>query len=139
MQNDKVFNNFKKQVAGSSLRLTKTRKQIFWVLFEAKKPMDMRAIIDKVNNAHFVSVYRSIDAMLSAGLIKQVPLGFKNTYELSDRFMSHHHHATCEICNRSWKINDEKIEKMAKELTLEVGLKPTKHHFETYGTCKKCK
>ena len=108
------------------------------VLSESPHPLAIQEIASRTTDVHFVSVYRSIDALLKAGLIKQVPQGFKNRFELSDTFKPHHHHATCEFCGSSWEINSVELESLMKKLTIEVGLVPTKHHFEIDGVCANC-
>lgn len=130
---------FEKEASRAGLRVTKTRQSIFSVLFKAERPLQIAEIVKKIPDAHFVSVYRSVDALYGAGLLKQVPYGFKARFELSDKLMPHHHHATCEICGAVSEINDKKIEKIAKELGEDVGFTSTSHHFEVYGVCRGCR
>ena len=129
---------FEARLRKANLRLTHVRRQIFAVLAETTKPLSVQEIIDCIDGVHFVSVYRSVDALLEAKLIKQVPQGFKNKYELSDDFKPHHHHAICERCGSSISIRSPQVEKLMKRVTVAAGLKPTKHHFETYGICQRC-
>ena len=129
---------FENMLKSHKLRLTHVRRDIFSILLVANKPLSIQQMVGKVDDAHFVSVYRSVEAMLQAGIIKQVPQGFKNKFELSDVFKPHHHHVTCELCGMTSEVNDRRIELLMKELTLEAGLKPTRHHFEMYGTCHRC-
>lgn len=120
------------------LRITETRKGIFKVLFNAKEPLTISEIVTQLPESHFVSVYRSVDALHKAGLIKLIPMGFKHKVELSDALLPHHHHATCDVCGSIKEINDQKIEAIVQQLAKEIDHKPTKHHFELFGICKKC-
>lgn len=139
MQIDKAIEfKFKQQLAEHQLRLTHVRKEIFQKLHEASRPLAIQDIAKNIHNAHFVSVYRSVDSMQKAGILKQVPQGFKNLFELSDLFRPHHHHATCKVCGTTKEVHDERIESLMKTLTKEAGLEPTEHHFEMYGVCKSC-
>ena len=138
MQIEISFIEFQKEMSRAGLRLTKTRRGIFKILLAAGKPLTIVDIAGQLPDAHFVSVYRSVDALLRAGLIKLVPLGFKNRFELSDMFLPHHHHVTCESCGASTKVHDKAIEKLARQLTRQAGMNPTKHHFEAYGVCELC-
>ena len=36
------------------------------------------------------------------------------------------------------EINSVELESLMKKLTIEVGLVPTKHHFEIDGVCANC-
>jgi len=130
---------FESRLKDSGLSMTATRISIFRVLSLSKVPLTIQDIAAKIDNAHIVSVYRSIDALHKHGLVKQVPIGFKNKFELSDDFKPHHHHATCEKCGKSVSIHSNRVEKLMNELTVNAGLTPTRHHFEAYGICEKCK
>lgn len=126
----------KMRLAG--LRNTHVRKSIFGILLETEKPLTIQNIVSKINDAHFVSVYRSIDSMHKAGIVKLVPQGFKNMFELSDIFKPHHHHATCEHCGRTVELQEPTLERLMIEITKKAGLTPTKHHFELFGLCSSC-
>jgi Fe2+ or Zn2+ uptake regulation protein len=130
---------FESRLKDSGLSVTATRISIFEVLTRSKVPLTIQDIVSKIDNAHFVSVYRSVDALHKHGLVKQVPIGFKNKFELSDDFKPHHHHATCEKCGKSVSIHSNKVEELMNELTIGAGLNPTRHHFEAYGICEDCR
>jgi Fe2+ or Zn2+ uptake regulation protein len=138
MQTDTSWQKFQVEAARAGLRMTATRRGIFEVLLATERPLHITEIVKGLPNVHYVSVYRSIDALLRCGLIKQVPFGFKNRFELSDALLPHHHHATCDKCGKMYEINNQKIEAIARQLASEVGMTPTTHHFEVYGICVNC-
>jgi Fe2+ or Zn2+ uptake regulation protein len=121
------------------LSMTRARKEVFLLLLEATVPMTIQQIIRVTDGLHFVSVYRTIETLLTIGVVKQVPIGFKNKYEVSDVFKPHHHHVTCEQCGISVAIHNESIENLMHQVTISSGMQPTKHHFEAYGICNDCK
>ena len=140
MQTKQVLQiTFEQEMADASLRITHVRQKMFDLLCTTDRPLTIQEIVANIDGSHFVSVYRSVDALLKAGILKQVPRGFKYLFELSDKFHSHHHHATCESCGSSVEIHDESLEGLMNSLTLKSGLKPTKHHFELFGLCKNCR
>ena len=120
------------------LSMTHARKEVFSILLESVAPMTIQEIIVAAKSIHYVSVYRTVDTLLYIGVIKQVPIGFKNKYEVSDNLKPHHHHVTCERCGRSVAVHDDSIEQLMKNVTLHTGMQPTKHHFEAYGICNDC-
>jgi Fe2+ or Zn2+ uptake regulation protein len=122
----------------SMLRNTHLRQQLFTILLTSDKPLSIQELAPMIRNAHFVSVYRSVDALRKADIIKLVPQGFKNLFELSDAFKPHHHHATCENCGVTTEVRAPELENLMKQLSIKAGLTPTKHHFELYGVCKNC-
>ena len=139
MQTDKAAEqSLKQQLAKHHMRITHVRLEIFRKLHIANQPLSIQDIAKRIKTAHFVSVYRSVDSMSKAGILKLVPQGFKNLYELSDIFMPHHHHATCKVCGKTKEIHDDRIEVLMRNLAIGAGLKPTEHQFELFGICKSC-
>jgi Fur family ferric uptake transcriptional regulator len=131
---------FREELQNAGLRLTRNRQRIFEVLAQANEPMTIKQIAEILDGeVYFTSVYRSVEALMRARILREVPRGFKNYYELGEMFRPHHHHATCEHCGRSIAIDDERIEHLMRELTLRAGLTPTKHNFEMFGICKNCR
>lgn len=138
MQNSEQI--FREEMAKHDLRVTDNRLAIFRVLAESKRSLSIKEIIEiSKSEGYFTSVYRSIEAMSRVGILRVVPRGFKNLYELGEKFKPHHHHATCEKCGKSIAIDDPRIERLFHELTMKSGLKPTEHHFEIFGICRKCR
>ena len=139
MQTDKSLTTlFRKNMRDAGLRVTAVRLAIFYVLLNSSDPLSVKEIVSKVNNGHFVSVYRSINALHNARIIKLVPRGFKNLYELSDEYKPHHHHATCNKCGKSVSIHDNRLEELMMDLSRKSGIAATQHTLEIYGMCLRC-
>lgn len=136
--NDLMLITFEREMKKHGLRITSTRQAIFDILRRSNTPLSIQQLVKQINQAHFVSVYRSTHAMYMAGVVRQVPIGFKNLFELSDAFQAHHHHATCEKCGNSQQIHNYELENLMTRLSKESGLLPTKHHFELFGVCQHC-
>lgn len=140
MQTKKLLQaRFEHDLKASGLRATHVRQKLFDALRQTSRPLSIQELVDLAENVHFVSVYRSIDALHKAGIVKQVPQGFKHLFELSDTYRPHHHHATCEHCGRSVSVHNDNLEQLLIELTVQSGLTPTKHTFELFGVCSACK
>jgi Fur family ferric uptake transcriptional regulator len=135
----KIEQQFNEELGCAGLRLTRNRRRIFEVLARADQPLTIQQIAKILaGEVHFTSVYRSVEMLSRARLLREVPRGFKNYYELGEMFRPHHHHATCEHCGRSMTIDDPRIEQLMRELTLRAGLRPTRHNFEMFGVCREC-
>jgi Fe2+ or Zn2+ uptake regulation protein len=133
----------KSQLLESKLRqngykVTKTKRDIFNILLNSNKPLSIKEISTQIVSSHFVSIYRSVDIMQKSEIIKLVPQGFKNLFELSDTFKPHHHHTTCEKCGLTKEIRSENLETILSQIALDYGFRPTIHHFELFGVCKSC-
>ena len=131
---------FIKQVNQSNLRLTRNRLDIFNILNSNAQPMTIQQIAASGElKSHFTSVYRSVDSLVKAGILREVPRGFKTYYELGEKLHPHHHHITCEVCHRSQPIENEKIELLVHELAQSQGFNLTGHNFELTGVCESCR
>lgn len=118
--------------------MSRLKTYIFSVLLQRDSPQTMQQIIDAVPGWHFVSVYRAMDTLHKAGVVKRLSRGFKTLYELGDSFYPHHHHATCEQCGISIEIKDNNLEAYFKQIAQQVGVQPLRHTFEIVGVCKQC-
>jgi Fur family ferric uptake transcriptional regulator len=131
---------FADELRRNGLRATDNRLVIFRILSGARRPLLIQEIISKGKAKHaFTSVYRSVEQMTEAGILRVVPRGFKNMYELGEAFLPHYHYATCKKCGVSVIIHDEKLEQMMSLAARKVGFLPIKHHFEIVGLCGRCR
>jgi len=130
---------FRKRIKESGMRMSEAKLLIFELLLSMDEPMSAQEIVQRITHVHYVSIYRTLDALRKAGVVVQVPRGFKILFELSDLFNPHHHHISCEECGRLSGINDKEIEALIEKISLESGYKSTKHHLELYGLCEKCR
>ena len=119
------------------MRPSKTKLQVFNILSDSNEPLTSVEIVNRTDGSHFVSVYRALDALVKAGVLKIVSIAHKQKYELSDTFYPHHHHVTCEECGLSVSIQHEQIEQMAEDVTRQAGMRPLRHSFEAYGVCNR--
>jgi Fur family ferric uptake transcriptional regulator len=96
-------------------------------------------IVGRVVGVNQSSVYRALRALAAAGVVHEVPRGFKTFYELGEEFCGHHHHVVCRVCGRTVAVSDERIEAMVTELTVGAGMVPVAHYIELYGVCRECR
>lgn len=126
------------QIRSAGFRMTNLKKDIFLVLMKEGHALSIQSIIKQLSEYDQVSVYRSIDVLRKAGVIKLVPHGFKNLYELSDLFNPHHHHISCDKCGKVTEINDDQLENNLRFLANTNHYTLTSHHLELHGICKNC-
>lgn len=122
----------------NKLSITKQRLAVFRTLL-TQHPLSMKDIISKTANIDRASIYRTIDLFLEYGIVSKIPIGFKYKIELSERFLSHHHHFYCLACGKSLEIKsaqliDQSIEKVAVLNNFIV----SDHNVELRGRCDSC-
>lgn len=138
MQSHHDSNLYYTMLRQAGLKKTRLRTELFLLLSSAKRPLTIQEMVHQTSTAHFVTVYRAVDLLYKAHILKQVPLGFKNTFELGDAFKPHHHHATCDSCGTITSVHDPSIEHLMETLALQAGLSQSRHHLELYGICTDC-
>ena len=133
-----TLQDYSKELKNAGLKLTYPRQRIFSLFQKSTKPLSAQEVAVQLLDIHYVSVYRNLDALSNAGILVKIPHGFKYRYELSDKFLPHHHHAVCQICNASFKLKSQRIEFLIEEASVVAGVQPLYHHIEVRGVCLSC-
>lgn len=136
---DKDLTRFTSILAQNGLRVTEARKNTFRLLLDSK-PQTIRQLLDKSGSSvDRVSIYRNIDLLEKLGIVRRIYIGWKYKLELSDDFVSHHHHLSCLDCGIVLDIEDEShIDEFIDEIADRYHFVPSRHQFEIEGYCKKC-
>lgn len=80
-----------------------------------------------------------MELFIKLNLAKQVNIGWKVYYELSEAFKPHHHHLICTRCGDVKAVDDNEIESVIKSVANENNFEPSDHVFEIKGICAKCR
>lgn len=136
----KDIETFKEIIYSSGYRLTSARLATFKLL-DSPSPQSIREIISKADGSvDRVSIYRNIELFEKLGIVHRIYTGWKYRLELSDQFLSHHHHLSCLSCGRVIDIEDEKhIDEFIHEVAERFGFTPRRHQFEIDGYCSNCR
>lgn len=120
-------------------RVTSARLALFEAFFSAG-PLSLREVFEKTNNQlDRVSIYRNIELFESLSIIHRINIGWKYKLELSDTFVSHHHHLSCVSCGKVIDINEEaQLSEFITQTTERYDFKPLHHQFEISGYCTDC-
>lgn len=135
MNKEKELRNILKN-AGYSI--TQPRRDIFRYLLN-KKPISMHDLVwalkDKTDRA---SVYRTIQLFEELNIVHRINIGWKYKIELSDTFHYHHHHITCEGCEKIISVKDDALEDRIRFIAQKEGVIMTGHQIEIQGWCANC-
>jgi Fur family transcriptional regulator, ferric uptake regulator len=126
-----------------SLRLTRPRRLIFDEVFRIHGHVDaeeiatnLRAPAKRVSRA---SVYRTLDLLAQAGLVKPVTLGGKQRFYEHVHTGEHHDHLVCIECGKIFEFYSEEIEKLQSKTCSANSFEPIQHMMTIYGRCAKCR
>ncbi len=120
-------------------RLTTARKTTFQLL-DTPEPQAMADIITRArSNIDRVTVYRNVELFEKLGIVHRVMAGWKYKLELSDNFISHHHHMSCTNCGTLIDIADDaQIKAFIHAVSTKHNFTVQKHSFEIEGQCHDC-
>ena len=129
---DKIIQNSKNN------RLTDKTKSMFLILKEEKHPITAKFILEKMKlkneQVDLSTVYRALKRLVLLDIITKVIRENIVLYELSNKFIKHHHHFTCNKCNTTYILDNCIVDKIqSKDIA-----KLESHSIELFGICTKC-
>ena len=118
--------------------ITKARQQLFELL-QISSPLSISQITTRLTRQNQASIYRNVNLFESLGIIKRIGWGNNAKLELSDLFLRHHHHLTCNRCHSITDLHGEaEIELSIAHVAGQYGFLPLDHQLEIRGVCKSC-
>ncbi len=134
-----VIDQLQIELKNAGFSLTKPRLTVFSAL-QGTKPKTMRELIYGLEGViDRASVYRTISLFENLGIVLRIQHGWKYKLELSDNFIPHHHHLTCQLCQRVISFDEpEGFELMIDTIATENGFIPNSHNLEILGYCPQC-
>jgi len=134
------LSKFKFQLKLSKLKSTSARLALLYVFEKNKKPLSVKDLAEKLNETAVdtVTLYRNVESLENAGLLKKVLIdGKQSYYELTSA--EHHHHLICKSCGKITDISECGVTISGKNLLKNADFaKITDHSLEFFGICKKC-
>jgi Fur family ferric uptake transcriptional regulator len=125
------------------MRLTKGCKKVLEVLESADELSSAQDIHGRMRGFDskapgLTTVYRSLESLVSLGLVQSVDLGDgERRYELV-KPGEHHHHLVCQSCRGSVHLDQCLIEELEEGIRQKYGFQVKGHILEIFGTCKDC-
>ena len=122
----------------NNFSLTKSREIVFKAL-DTDSPITMHELVERCAQIDRASVYRSVALFETVGIVRRLYTGWKYKIELSDRFGSHHHHATCKKCGKIIPLEeDSRLEQALRSLASRHNFALSGHEIELTGLCEHC-
>ena len=134
---DKVF----AYLQNKNARVTKHLKAIINSIASYSSPVDAKTIYNELRlsgqTIDLSTIHRILDKLHSLGVIDSLYGEKANYYELSSKFLPHHHHFTCIECGKITDIDSCMIDPILDKID-DIGT-PISHSFEIKGICNRCK
>ena len=121
-------------------RVTVGRRAVVEALVSADNHLSADDLVGLVQadhpGLHRDTVYRSLEALETAGLVEHVHLGHgRSVYHLSDDL---HQHLVCEVCGSVEEAPADLLSAVARRLRKERGFVMRPYHFAVLGRCRRC-
>jgi Fur family ferric uptake transcriptional regulator len=121
-------------------RVTVGRRAVVDALVSAEGHLSADDLVGLVQAAHpgihRATVYRSLEALETAGLVEHVHLGHgRSVYHLADDL---HQHLVCEVCGSVEEAPADLLSAVSRRLRRERGFVMRPYHFAVLGRCRRC-
>jgi Fur family ferric uptake transcriptional regulator len=124
-------------------RLTKGCRKVLHALESTKDLATAQDIhnqlrSDKDQAPGLTTVYRSLESLVTLGMVQAVDLGDgERRYEVV-KPGEHHHHLVCDVCRGSVHLDQCVVEDLEQAVKAKYGFDTRAHVLEIFGTCKNC-
>lgn len=136
------LDRFRSYLRERNLPATRQRLRIAEILFGTHHHVSADEILarlrredDPVGKA---TVYRTLDLLLRAGLIREHDFGDGFRRFEPRRTRLHHEHLVCTRCGKVIEVQSEEIERLEADIASLHRFQPTHHKVEIYGLCEEC-
>jgi len=134
---------FEAYLASRGLRLTEQRRAIFEEVFRHHGHLDAEELVGRLRamgkQASRATVYRTLDLLVEAGLVKPLRLTTEQRYFEHVHAGEHHDHLVCIECNRIFEFYSEELEECQARICDETDFTPKRHTMVIYGICSECR
>jgi len=87
----------------------------------------------------YSTVYRTLKLLAQCGLASESMFGESVSRYEPVHSTGHHDHLVCRECGKIIEFENDKIEKLQKDVARNYGFHVSAHRLELYGLCKKCR
>lgn len=85
------------------------------------------------------TVYRTLDLLLRAGLIREHDFGQGIRRYEARRTRPRHEHLVCTRCGKVIEFVSQDVERIEREVAALHDFEPSHHRMEIYGRCEECR
>lgn len=134
---------FVQYLQAQDLNVTSTRKRIAEEIFKLNEHFDATTLWSKLREDTSISmstIYRTLDLLLDAGLLKEVDFGESHTkYEHTLDEENEHVHLICLNCGTVKEVSASKINSIIIEEVQETDFEYEFSKIQVFGYCNNCK
>ena len=131
-------------LATKNLRLTSQRQAIIDTVFETDRHFTAEQLLEwskcRDKSVSRATVYRTLPLLTESGLVREVDFGGDHKY-YDPNYADHpeHNHIICSDCDKIVEFESDKIEKLEKEISHELGFSVKAQRLQITATCDEFK
>lgn len=124
------------------LRITEARRAVCTVIAESHADhLDAATVYDRARNELGAqidrsTVYRTLDVLEAAGVIRHAHVGDAAVYHLEEE--QRHQHLVCDSCGATVSVPADELVEFAETIRKRTGFQPDVEHFAVSGLCESC-
>ena len=125
-------------------RMTQQKRQLLAHVFERHEHFDAETLIvqlmavDKAGRIGRATVYRFLNELVEAGLLREFQLDGRTVYE-HDYGYPQHDHLYCRECQKLYEFHNEELIKLRDAIAQESNFRVSSHRFIITGVCEECR
>ena len=134
---------FSEYLQSKGKRITQQRRFLVDHVFERHDHFDAEELLanlilqDEGRKVSRPTVYRTLNELVDAGLLRRMNLGGRAVYE-HDYGYPQHDHLHCTICDRLIEFQSDDLRKLREAVSREHSFRSTGHRFIITGVCSDC-
>jgi Fur family ferric uptake transcriptional regulator len=134
---------FEEYLQSRGKRITQQRRALVGFIFERHDHFNADDLIDSFARQHRgekisrPTVYRTLDQLVEAGLLRKMTLGGRAVYE-HDYGYPQHDHLYCQICDKLIEFGSEELQAIRDAVAREHNFRVTGHRLIISGVCEEC-
>jgi Fur family ferric uptake transcriptional regulator len=135
---------FREYLATCGKRLTRERETIVEEVFASHEHFDADQLVSRLANrtdgtrVSRATVYRTLDDMVAAGLLRKVARSHDREVYEHDYGYPRHDHFICSKCGTLIEFENARFSQILDGVATEHGFRMAGHRLEVYGLCADC-
>ena len=134
---------FEEYLQSRGKRITQQRRALVDYIFARHDHFDADELIDSLgrrdegDKISRPTVYRTLNELVEAGLLRKMTLSGRAVYE-HDYGYPQHDHLYCQLCDKLIEFSSESLRTLREAVGREHGFRVTGHRFIVTGVCADC-
>lgn len=132
---------FTQYLKATDRNVTEARKRIVEEVFNIHghfNAFDLWARLRDETNISISTIYRTLDLLNNASLVKEVDLGQPQTHYEHVFGEGEHGHLVCLGCGAIIEFSSQKIEEILREIEERRGFSREMYNLQVFGLCSEC-